>query len=119
MILNAAAVQRGLAHGSLYKTDALDLTEEKGKQLVRNIPCVQVFGLASCAHIFGRMMANQRRKLRNMECKLPLHPADRRLRSSNRQGHAGLQRRAKRVGCKLPCKLERCQLCCRSQVKPC
>ena len=35
MILNAAAVQRGLAHGSLYKTDALDLTEDKGKQLVR------------------------------------------------------------------------------------
>lgn len=35
MILNAAAVQRGLAHGSLYKTDALDLAEEKGKQLVR------------------------------------------------------------------------------------
>ena len=35
MILNAAAVQRGLAHGSLYKTDALDLSEEKGKQLVR------------------------------------------------------------------------------------
>ena len=41
MILNAAAVQRGLAHGSLYKTDALDLTEEKGKQLVRNIACAK------------------------------------------------------------------------------
>ncbi len=36
MILNAAAVQRGLAHGSLYKTDAVDLAEEKGKQLVRS-----------------------------------------------------------------------------------
>ena len=35
MILNAAAVQRGLAHGSLYKTDAVDLAEERGKQLVR------------------------------------------------------------------------------------
>ena len=35
MILNAAAVQRGLAHGSLYKTDALDLSEDRGKQLVR------------------------------------------------------------------------------------
>ncbi|KAK9845769.1 hypothetical protein WJX81_002042 [Elliptochloris bilobata] len=34
MILNAAAVQRGLAHGSLYKTETLDLSEDKGKQQV-------------------------------------------------------------------------------------
>lgn len=48
MILNAAAVQRGLAHGSLYKTDAVDLADEKGKQLVRVLTIL--LGLCEKSH---------------------------------------------------------------------
>ena len=31
MILNKSAVERGLAHATLYKTEALDLHEERGE----------------------------------------------------------------------------------------
>jgi len=53
MILNAAAVQRGLAHGSLYKTDAVDLADEKGKQLVRVL--TTLLGLCEESHCCSSM----------------------------------------------------------------
>ncbi len=61
MILNAAAVQRGLAHGSLYKTDAVDLAEERGKQLVRRWACGLVAGCAGndCPRATGRSCGHQ------------------------------------------------------------
>lgn len=34
MILNKSAVDRGLAHGTLFKTEGLDLREDKGKTMV-------------------------------------------------------------------------------------
>ena len=34
MILNKSAVDRGLAHGTLFKTEALDLRDDKGKFMV-------------------------------------------------------------------------------------
>ena len=34
MILNRSAVDRGLAHALLYKTEMIDLREEKGKKSV-------------------------------------------------------------------------------------
>jgi DNA-directed RNA polymerase I subunit RPA2 len=34
MILNKSAVERGLAHGTLFKTEQLDLREDKGKSQV-------------------------------------------------------------------------------------
>lgn len=35
MILNKSAVERGLAHGTLFKCEAIDLKEDKGKSQVR------------------------------------------------------------------------------------
>lgn len=35
MILNKSAVDRGLAHGTLFKTEGLDLRDDKGKAMVR------------------------------------------------------------------------------------
>ena len=37
MILNKSAVDRGLAHGTLFKTEALDLRDDKGKAMVRTL----------------------------------------------------------------------------------
>ncbi len=34
MILNKSAVDRGLAHGTLFKTEGLDLKDDKGKAMV-------------------------------------------------------------------------------------
>ncbi len=34
MILNKSAVERGLAHGTLFKTEQLDLKDDKGKSQV-------------------------------------------------------------------------------------
>ena len=38
MIMNKSAVERGLAHGSLFKCEALDLREDKGKAQVPGAP---------------------------------------------------------------------------------
>ena len=35
MILNKSAVERGLAHSTLFKCEAIDLREDKGKSQVR------------------------------------------------------------------------------------
>ena len=32
MILNKSAVERGLAHATVYKTEAIDLRQERGKE---------------------------------------------------------------------------------------
>ncbi|EIE18403.1 beta and beta-prime subunits of DNA dependent RNA-polymerase, partial [Coccomyxa subellipsoidea C-169] len=42
MILNKSAVDRGLAHGTLFKTEGLDLRDDKGKAMVRLSPLAQV-----------------------------------------------------------------------------
>lgn len=38
MILNKSAAERGLAHGTLFKTEALDLRDDKGKAMVSHHP---------------------------------------------------------------------------------
>lgn len=45
MILNKSAVERGLAHGTLFKTEQLDLKHDKGKSQV----CV--FHLPAVPHL--------------------------------------------------------------------
>ena len=39
MILSKSSVDRGLAHSSLYKVETIDLTDQKGKYLVRFPRC--------------------------------------------------------------------------------
>ena len=42
MILNKSAVERGLAHATLYKTETLDLHEERGGPSVFTLSCALV-----------------------------------------------------------------------------
>src|SRR5579875_986180 len=40
MILNKSSVERGLAHGTLFKSEAIDLREDKGKSQVPARACM-------------------------------------------------------------------------------
>ena len=52
MILNKSAVERGLAHGTLFKCEAVDLREDKGKsQVPSSARCPLLIGsVQPCMH---------------------------------------------------------------------
>ncbi len=49
MILNKSAVERGLAHGTLFKCEAVDLREDKGKSQVLSL-CLLLSLYVPCMH---------------------------------------------------------------------
>ena len=48
MILNKSAVERGLAHATLYKTETLDLHEERGEPSALTLSCALVLACPLC-----------------------------------------------------------------------